>query len=109
MSLVTAAQIQTPSPVHRPSTLLSRVGLRFMVLYFSLFCLLTQIINCVLAVPKVDVPDWGTVWPIRPVIFWVAAHLFKLQLPLVYSGSGSGDKQYDWVLVFCITLFAAIA
>jgi hypothetical protein len=42
-------------------------------------------------------------------VFWVAAHVFGLKTPLVYSGSGSGDKQFDWVLVFCIFVAAAVA
>ena len=55
----------------------------------------------VLVIPKVDVPDWATLPPVRAVVFWVGAHVFRLTTPLVYSGSGSGDKYFDWVLVFC--------
>jgi hypothetical protein len=87
---------------------LARIAFRFCVLYFGLYCLLTQIINSVLQIPKVDVPDWATVPPIRPGIFWVAAHVFGLKTPLVYSGSGSGDKQFDWVLLFCMFITAVV-
>jgi len=34
---------------------------------------------------------------------------FPCQAPLVYSGSGSGDKTFDWVLAFCLLVFAALA
>ena len=42
-------------------------------------------------------------------MFWVAAHLFGASLPLVYSGSGSGDKTYDWLEVFCLLIVAVIS
>jgi hypothetical protein len=102
-----AEAAQSQSPEQRWS-LLARVAFRFCVLYFGLYCILTQIITTVLAIPKVEVADWATLPPIRPVVFWVAAHLFGMKLPLVYSGSGSGDKQFDWVLVFCMLAAAFV-
>jgi uncharacterized membrane protein YphA (DoxX/SURF4 family) len=42
-------------------------------------------------------------------VFWVAAHLFGASLPLVYTGSGSGDKTYDWVEVFCLLVVAIVS
>jgi hypothetical protein len=88
---------------------LARIGFRFCFVYFSLYCVLTQIINSVLQIPKVDVPDWAALPPLRPAVFWVAAHVFGLKTPLVYSGSGSGDKQFDWVLLFCMLVTAAVS
>ena len=32
-----------------------------------------------------------------------------MKTPLVYSGSGSGDKNYDWVLFFCMLVTAFVA
>ena len=29
--------------------------------------------------------------------------------PLVYTGSGSGDKTFDWVLLFCMLVFSIVA
>jgi len=88
---------------------LRRIAFRFCVVYFGLYCLVSQIINSVLVIPKVDVPDWGAVLPIRLGVFWVAAHFFHKKTPLVYSGSGSGDKVYDWVLVFCALVVSVMA
>jgi hypothetical protein len=88
---------------------LMRVAFRFCFVYFGLYCLLTQIILCILIIPKVDLPDPSSLAPIRAMIFWVGAHVFRLSTPLVYSGSGSGDKYYDWVLLFCLLIFAAMA
>ena len=106
MTLVESAPAQA---VDQPWNLLTRIAFRFCVVYFGLFCLLTQIINSVLVIPVPSTPDWGTLPPIRNVVFWVAAHVFGLKLPLVYSGSGSGDKQFDWVLLFCMLVAAVVA
>jgi uncharacterized membrane protein YphA (DoxX/SURF4 family) len=86
-----------------------RVAFRFCVVYFGLFCLLSQIISSVLVIPKLDLSDLGSLPPLRQLVFWVAAHLFHWRTPLVYSGSGSGDKVYDWVLVFCLLAISVVA
>lgn len=45
----------------------------------------------------------------RQIVFWTAAHIFRVKTPLVYQDSGSGDKTFDWVLAFCLLIFAAFA
>lgn len=90
-------------------SLTARIAFRFCFVYFGLYCLITQIILSVLIIPKVDLSDPATLAPFRAVVFWVGEHVFRLATPLVYSGSGSGDKYFDWVLVFCLLVFAAIA
>jgi hypothetical protein len=87
----------------------ARIAFRFCVVYFGLYCIGTQVINSVFPIPGFDVPDWTTLWPVRPLVFWVAVHVFGLKTPLVFSGSGSGDKQFDWVLVFCILVASLLA
>ena len=88
-------------------SLTSRVAFRARFIYFGLFCLTTQILASLFPIPKVDVPDPGTLPPMRQIVFWTAAHLFHAKLPLVYTGSGSGDKTFDWVLAFCLVVIAA--
>ena len=46
-------------------------------------------------------------WPVRPIVF-KAAKLFGAKLPLVYEDSGSGGKTFDWVLAFCLLVFAEL-
>ncbi|MGB8540615.1 MAG: hypothetical protein WCD49_03160 [Candidatus Acidiferrales bacterium] len=58
--------------------------------------------------PEIDVPDPSTLWPMRQIIFWTAAHIFRVARPLVYTGSGSGDKTFDWVAAFCLLIFALL-
>jgi uncharacterized membrane protein YphA (DoxX/SURF4 family) len=101
------AQLQPDSHMPRWS-LTCRVALRFCFVYFGLFCIATQILVGLFPI-KVDIPDPSTLWPMRQMIFWAAAHIFHAKLPLVYAGSGSGDKTFDWVLAFCLLIFAALA
>ena len=84
-----------------------RIAFRFCFLYFGLFCLSTQILGGFLPIPKVDIPDFSLLW--QPIVFWTAARVFDAKLPLVYTGSGSGDKTFDWVLVFCLLIFSLVA
>jgi hypothetical protein len=65
--------------------------------------------QAVIPIPRIDLPDPGTLWPFRQAIFWFAAHLFGARLPLVYADSGSGDKTFDWTEVFCVLIMALIA
>ncbi len=74
-----------------------------------MFCLTNQIFGSLLPLPNVDIPDPASLWPIRPIVFWTAAHVFHVTQPLVYTGSGSGDKTFDWVLSFCLLVIAALS
>src|ERR1700722_16009540 len=83
-----------------------RVAFRFCFIYFGLFCFSNQIFGNLLSIPKVDIPDPSTLWPMRQITFWTAAHIFHIKFPLVYSDSGSGDKTFDWVLAFWMLVVA---
>jgi uncharacterized membrane protein YphA (DoxX/SURF4 family) len=87
-------------------SLTTRVAFRFCVLYFGLFSLTTQIIGRLLLNPSYQVPNLGTLPPFRGVIFWIAAHVFGVTTPLVFQGSGGGDKVYDWVWALCRLILA---
>ena len=73
-----------------------------------MFCLATQILGSLFPIPKVDIPDPSSLWPMRQITFWTAAHIFHAELPLVYTDSGSGDKTFDWVLIFWLLVVAAL-
>lgn len=85
----------------------SRVAFRFCFVYFGLYCLYTQILTSLLPLPKVDIPDLSTFWPMRPIVLWVAVLIFRVAKPPAFSDTGSGDRTFDWVLVFCLLVFAA--
>jgi hypothetical protein len=95
-----------PRPAHW--SLATRIVFQFCFVYFSLYCLTNQIISSLLPT-TVDIPDPSVLWPIRQLIFWTAAHIFRVKYTLVYTGSGSGDKMFDWVLVFCVFVVAVVA
>ena len=105
------AAVETEALAKRPIVwpVAQRIAFRFCFVYFTLFCFSSQIITTLLPIPKVDIPDLDTLPPFRAITFWVAAHVFRLKPPLVYSGSGSGDKTFDWVTLFCIAVVAVAA
>src|SRR5271170_1490041 len=105
---VPIAQVQQEAQILRWSLGL-RVAFRFCFVYFGLFCIYTQIFGGLISIPKMESIDPSSLWPMRQIVFWTAAHIFHAKLPLVYSGSGSGDKTFDWVLAFCLLIFAALA
>ncbi|MEU8901085.1 DoxX family protein [Nocardia sp. NPDC048505] len=83
---------------------ITRILVRFGVVYFGLFALLSQVI---LEFPGLG-SWWGPVavkWP-QPVVEWVGRAVFDTAV--VYRDSGSGDTAYDWVLVFCVLVSAVI-
>jgi uncharacterized membrane protein YphA (DoxX/SURF4 family) len=108
MDLVTATEKEHGESVHASWSAGKRLAFRFCFTYFGLYCL-TSLAPGVLPIPKVDLPDPVTLWPFRLGIFWVASHLFGAKLPLVFSGSGSSDKTFDWTEVFCVLMVAVFA
>lgn len=102
------AQLQPEAQLQHWS-LAGRVAFRFCFVYFGLFCIATQILGSLLPIPKLDIPDLSSFWPMRQITFWTAAHIFHAKLPLVYTDSGSGDKTFDWVLAFWLLVVSALA
>lgn len=88
--------------------LATRIAFRFCCVYFVLYCLSNQILTSLLAIPGVDLPDPASIPPLRPMITWTATHVFRVSHPLVFTGSGSGDKTVDFVLVFCLLVIALV-
>ena len=104
-----AVAIEQESSVPRAQwSLALRIAFRFCVAYFTLFSLSNQILGGLLVIPKVDIPELSGHWPLRQITFWTAAHIFHIKHDLVYTGSGSGDKTFDWVLAFCLLVIAAV-
>ncbi|HLJ41532.1 MAG TPA: hypothetical protein VKT50_08580 [Candidatus Acidoferrales bacterium] len=102
-------QAQPSSPVPHWN-LVTRVAFRFCFVYFGLYCIVTQVLSGLIPTPpNVSIPNLDTFWPMRPIIFWTAAHVFRITHSLVYTGSGSGDKTFDWVEAFCLLVFGTLA
>jgi hypothetical protein len=94
-----------PPPANRaPWRASTTIVFRFCFVFGSLYVLLTQMLTSILRLP---IPELQTLWPVRHLVTWTAAHVFRVQYPLVIF-SGSGDKTFDWVLVFCLLAVAAV-
>jgi len=89
--------------------LATRAAFRFCFVYFGLYCLGTQILTTFVSLPDSGIPDLATRWPVRLVPQWAATHIFHLSPPLAYAETGSGDRMFDWVLVFCILVLSVLA
>jgi uncharacterized membrane protein YphA (DoxX/SURF4 family) len=99
-------QSESPAPVERWALAL-RIAFRFCVAYFTLFSLSNQILGGLLVVPKLNIPELSSLWPLKHITFWTATRVFRIKHELVYTGSGSGDKTFDWVLAFSLLVIAA--
>ena len=84
------------------------IGFRFVFLYFLLYILTTQIITGLLPLPFLDdLPEPGSLAPLRATVMWVGAHVFHVKV--TYQMTGSGDKLFDWVLNFCALVAAVLS
>jgi hypothetical protein len=85
--------------------------------YLGLYCLSTQLITGLFWVTPADglgwpVPDLATLWPLRPAISWIGAHIFHVDASLsVFFGgnSGTGDGKFGFVTAFCVLMTATAA
>jgi uncharacterized membrane protein YphA (DoxX/SURF4 family) len=91
--------------------LFSRIAFRFCSVYLGLFCLTTQITTGLFSGTQgTDIPDPATLWPLRTIVLWTAAHILHVRATLAFEGnSGSGDDMFGWVLAFCLLVIAVIA
>lgn len=103
-----------PSPVDTAATpragwnAPTRIVFRFCFLYFVLYVVTTQMLGGLIVVPGGwDLPEIQTLPPLKSFISWTAAHVFGVTTPLVITGSGSGDKTFDWVAAFCLLVVAS--
>jgi len=99
-------QVHDSPPTWRPAT---RVAFRFSFVYFGTYILTMPILPALIALPAGEMPELGTLPPIRTVVSWVAKHVFGITIPLVVTGSGSGDKTFDWVEHSCLLVLALTA
>ena len=92
-----------------------RIAFRFWMVYLGLYCLATQITTSLFTVTSATgttFPDPATVWPFRPVISWIGAHIFHVNASLTAFwgvNSGSSDCKFGWVMIFCLLMTATVA
>jgi hypothetical protein len=87
----------------------TRIAFRFCFLYFGMYVGATQMLGGLIVIPgDWNLPELQTLPPFKSLISWIAAHVFGVTTPLVITGSGSGDKTFDWVAAFCLIVLASI-
>lgn len=90
-------------------SVVKRVAFRFCFVYFTLFCVSTQIIGSLFPNPLYYITPIGDRWPMRQLTAWTARHVFHVAHPLLYANTGSGDRTFDWVNAFCLLIIALAA
>ena len=87
-----------------------RIAFRFCVVYFGLYIVLTQMLTSLLLATTNDSGafELDMTRPAKAAIVWVAARVFRVSGPLVTFETGSGDRLYDWVELFCILALAIL-
>ena len=108
--VIEPAESATAAPPATRWALRTRVAFRLCFLYFGLYVVTTQMLGGIIVIPgEWEMPEIQTLPPLRNLISWTALHVFGVTRPLVITGSGSGDKTFDWVAAFCLLTAAILA
>jgi hypothetical protein len=100
--------VDTPTtPAEQPWPLTARLAYRFFAVYFGLYVVCTQMLNGFIPFP-INLPNVSDRGPVRWMVEWAARGVFGVTTPLVVTGSGSGDKTFDWVLAFCLLVISLL-
>jgi uncharacterized membrane protein YphA (DoxX/SURF4 family) len=87
----------------------TRIAFRCCFIYFTLYVVFTQMFQGLLPFVRINISNLGVLPPVKAIVFWTSAKLFGVDTAkLVFSGSGSGDKTYDYVLAFCMLILAIV-
>ena len=81
----------------------ARLAFRFFAVYFGIYVVVTQMFRGLIPF-SINIPNISAVGPVRWMVEWTAVNVFGVTTPLVFTGSGSGDKTTDWVLAFCLVI-----
>jgi uncharacterized membrane protein YphA (DoxX/SURF4 family) len=102
-------QLQQEAPVSLADTsswsLVTRVGFRFTFCYFILY-VYPRAVGSLGSGVKYSNP-LRNMW--HAGVPWVGEHVLHLGGPFTEVANGSGDQMYDYVLLFCIAIVAAVA
>jgi uncharacterized membrane protein YphA (DoxX/SURF4 family) len=86
----------------------TRILFRFCFAYFGMYVIFAQMLTTLILIPGagIEIPQLDSLWPVRQIVSATAKHVFRVASALVITGSGSGDKMFDWVEAFCLLVFA---
>lgn len=117
--MTTQASVRTkstyvPNPAAWPQSVetaqrwhpLTLIAFRWCFVYFGLYVLTTQMGPGMLPIPGIQIPDPGTLPPVRNLTLWIGTHLLGISRAIPYDSTGSGDKTFDWVHTFAMAVIA---
>ena len=103
----TTIEVETTAPTTERWSRMTRVAFRFCFVYFGLYALTTQMLGGF--IPSSDMPSLEELPPFKNLVTWTAVHVFGITRPLVITGSGSGDKTFNWIAALCLLVIATAA
>ncbi|MFZ1943908.1 MAG: hypothetical protein WA430_02090 [Acidobacteriaceae bacterium] len=93
----------------RPWNLADRIAFRFCLIYLASFSLCTQIVTSLFPIPKIDIPDLDSFWPMSQIVLWTEVHILRIAQPIPWTETGSGDRMFDWAMVVSLLIISALA
>jgi hypothetical protein len=108
----TTIDLETSAPATARWNQITRVAFRFCFVYFGLYVLTTQMLSGLLVIPNWpswEMPSLEELPPFKTIVTWTAVDVFGITKPLVITGSGSGDKTFNWIAAFCLLVIATAA
>ena len=81
--------------------LVTKIAFRYSFIYFTLYVVCTQMLAALVHTSTWRAPNYGARPPVSTAVMWVIRHVFGDDRTLAMVG-GSGDKMYDWALVFSL-------
>jgi hypothetical protein len=89
-------------------SLVTRIAFRFCAIYVGLYVLTTQMLQALLPVPHLPVPNLGVIPPMRSLFYWIGLHLFGMAHVPSPNMTGSGDRAFDWLQAASLLVIAAV-
>ena len=86
----------------------TRIAFRFCCIYVGLYVLTTQMLQSLLPIPGLPIPNFGVIPPMRSLLYWIGLHLFGLAQAPSPQMTGSGDKAFDWLQAASLLLIAGV-
>jgi len=108
--MLSAAELERASEIAAPTDetgawpLHQKLVFRFVFVYLSLYIVFTQMLSTLLN--GLNLPNLALNSPFRRLVSVIATSILHVNGPLVVTGSGSGDKTFDWISVLCFFVAA---
>lgn len=82
-----------------------RIAFRFFFAYFTLVSVAFGILRDLLPIPGFEPPTLTSIWPVRQITYWIAAHVFHVSS---VGYIGASDSMFGWISTFSLLLIAVL-